>query len=134
MIQTILKDNVRTIHRDYPWHYLNSLEGTGLFKRLRKTAIQNFNLVEDFVQFVCNDGEVLYERNKFGGYYIKEILFTWKYHPLIHIGLQDLYEPLLTYVHFVDGQIDGKDSVKVWCGETLVLTMDHKKGIQQKEK
>jgi hypothetical protein len=133
--QTILRDGVRTIDRkDMQWHHLNALEGTGLFKRLRKLTAERLDIVEDFIQFECKDGEVLYERNKFGGYYPKEMLFTWNYHPTLHIGLQDLYEPLLTYVHFVDGQIDGEGSVKVWCGDTMVLSMSHKKGIEQKEK
>jgi hypothetical protein len=46
--QTILRDGVRTIDRkDMQWHHLNALEGTGLFKRLRKLTVERLNIVED---------------------------------------------------------------------------------------
>lgn len=127
--KTILRDSVRTLKREFSWTTLNSLEGTGLFRRLRKIFVERNNLTEDLVQFVCDDAEVLYEKNKFGGYFIKEILLKWKYHPLLHTGLESLSENLTTYIHFNDGQIDGPESLKVWCGDVLVLKVDHKKGV-----
>lgn len=129
-MQTILRNDVKTFKRDYSWTVLHSAEGTGLFRRLSKIIIDNLKIQEDFVQFVCKDGEVLYERNKWGGYQMKEILFNWTYNPLIHVGLEHLSETLLTYVRFNNGEIDGEKSVMVWCGEVLVLEMDHKKGVR----